>query len=139
MNTQLRTKATNEFEKDFYKLCNNSVYGKTMENVRKHRDIRLVKSHKKRNILASEPNYHSTKCISEDLLIMEMKKREIYMNKPIYLGHAYLCMVKISNYATWIPVVLSFTLKLMIFTKVLVMMLINGLIVVTMVKILIDH
>ena len=74
MNTQLRTKAANEFEKDFYKLFNNSVFGKPMENVRKHRDIRLVKSHKKkRNILASEPNYHSTKCISEDLLTMEMK------------------------------------------------------------------
>ena len=94
MNTQLRTKATNEFEKDFYKLCNNSVYGKTMENVRKHRGIRLGKSHKKRNILASEPNYHSTKCISEDLLIMEMKKREIYMNKPIYLGQAILDISK---------------------------------------------
>ena len=56
-----------------------------MENVRKHRDIRLAESDKKRNILASEPNYHSTKCISEDLSIMEMKKREIYMNKPIYI------------------------------------------------------
>ena len=85
MNPQLRAKATNEFEKDFYKLWNNSVYGKTMENVRKHRDIRLAESDKKRNILASEPNYHSTKCISEDLSIMEMKKREIYMNKPIYI------------------------------------------------------
>ena len=101
MNTQLRTKATNEFEKHFYKLCNNSVHGKTMENVRKHRDIRLVKNDKKRNILASEPNCHSTKCISEDLLIMEMKKREIYMNKPIYLGQAILDVSKTLMYEFW--------------------------------------
>ena len=154
MNTQLRTKVANEFEKHFYKLCNNSVYGKTMENVREHRDIRLVRSDKKRNIVASEPNYYSTKCISEDLLIMEMKKREIYMNKPIYLGQAildisktlmhefgliicYLCMMKMSNYAIWIPIVLLFMLKLMIFTKILVMILINGLKLVIIVKVLI--
>ena len=101
MNRQLRTKATNEFEKDFYKLWNNSVYGKTMENVRKHRDIRLAESDKKRNILASEPNYHSTKCISEDLLIMEMRKREIYMNKPIYSGQAILDISKTLMYEFW--------------------------------------
>ena len=57
-----------------------------MENVRGHRDIRLVMNNKKRSILASEPNYHSTKHISENLLIMEMKLREVYMNKPICLG-----------------------------------------------------
>ena len=73
----------------------------TMENVRKHRDIRLAESDKKRNILASEPNYHSTKCISEDLLIMEMKKREIYMNKPIYLGHTILDIGKTLMYGLW--------------------------------------
>ena len=76
-------KASNEFETDYYKLLNNSFYGKTMENVRKHRDIRLVNTDSKRSKLASEPNYHSTKYISEDLLIMETKKREIYM-KNIY-------------------------------------------------------
>ena len=65
MNTELRKKAKNEFEKDFFKLINNSVFGKTMENVRKHRDIKLVKTDEKRNKLASEPNYHTTKQFSK--------------------------------------------------------------------------
>ena len=69
---------------------NNSVFGKTMENVRKHRDIKLVTSDKRRSILASEPNYHSTKYISKDLLIMETKKVEVKMNKLIYLGQAII-------------------------------------------------
>ena len=101
MNTQLRIKANNDFEKDFYKLCNNSVYGKTMENVRKYRDIRLVTDDKKRSIFASEPNYYSTKYISKDLLIMEMKKREVYMDKPIYLGQAILDISKTFMYEFW--------------------------------------
>ena len=67
MNTKLRTEAKNEFEKDFFKLMNNSVFGKTMENVRKHRDIKLVTTNEKRNKLVSEPNYHTTKYFSENL------------------------------------------------------------------------
>ena len=86
LNTDLRKDAKNDFEKDFFKLMNNSVFGKTMENVRNHRDIKLVTTDKRRSILASEPNYHSTKYISKDLLVMEMKKTEVKMNKPIYLG-----------------------------------------------------
>ena len=72
-----------------------------MENIRKHRDIRLVNNDKKRKVLASEPNYHATKHISKDLLIMEMKKRELYMNKPIYLGQAILDISKTLMYEFW--------------------------------------
>ena len=82
VNTDLRKQAKNDSEKDFFKLMNNSVFGKTMENVRNHRDIKIVTTDKRRSILASEPNYHSTKYISKDLLIMEMKKTEVKMNKP---------------------------------------------------------
>ena len=68
MNPKLSKKAKNGFEKDFFKLINNSVFGKTMRNVRKHRDIKLVTTDEKRNKLVSEPNYHTTKRFSENLL-----------------------------------------------------------------------
>ena len=67
-NTKLRTEAKNDFKKYLFKLMNNFVFGKTMENVKKHRDIKLVATDKRRNQLLSEPNYHITKCFSEDLL-----------------------------------------------------------------------
>ena len=59
MNTNLRKKAKNDFEKDFFKVMNNAVFGKTVENVRKHRDIKLVNAERRRNYLVSEPNYHT--------------------------------------------------------------------------------
>ena len=101
MNTELRIQAKNDFEKDFFKLMNNAVFGKTMENVRNHRVIKIVATDKGRSILASEPNYHSTKYISKDLLIMEMKKAEVKMNKPIYLGQAILDLSKTLMYEFW--------------------------------------
>ena len=64
-------------EKDFFKLMNNAAFGKTWENVRKHREINLVTINKKRNHLVSEPNYHATKCFSENLLAIVMKKKLI--------------------------------------------------------------
>ena len=63
MNTELRMQAKNDFERNFLKLMNNAVFGKTMENVRNHRDIKIVTTDKRRSILASEPNCHSTKYI----------------------------------------------------------------------------
>ena len=66
MNTELRKIAKNDFEKDFFKLMNNALFGKAMENVRKHRDIKLVITDKKGSKLVSEPNYHTMNYISED-------------------------------------------------------------------------
>ena len=72
-----------------------------MEIVRNHRDIKLVTTNKKRNKLASEPNYHSTKYISRDLLVMEMRKTDVRMNKPIYLGQAILDLSKTLTFEFW--------------------------------------
>ena len=90
MNTELRKLAKNDFKKDFFKLMNNAVFGKAMENIRKHRDIELVTTDKKRSKLVSEPNYHTINYISEDLSIIEMNKTKVKMNKPIYLGLSIL-------------------------------------------------
>ena len=98
MNTKLRKEAKNEFEKDFFKLMNNSVFGKTMENVRKHRDIKLVTTEEKRSKLVSEPNYHTTKYFSENLLAIEMKKTKVKMNKLVYLGISILDISKMLMY-----------------------------------------
>ena len=94
MNTTLRTEAKNDFEKDFFKLMNNSVFRKTMENVRNHRDIKLVTANERRKKLVSEPNYHNTKYFSENLLAIEMKKTRVVLNKPIYLGQTILDISK---------------------------------------------
>ena len=101
INTELRKKASNDFEKDFFKLMNNAVFCKTMENVRKHTDIKLVKTDHKRNKLVSEPSYHTMKLISENLSIIEMKKVKVKMKKPIYLGLSILEISKIIMYEIW--------------------------------------
>ena len=101
MNTELRKAAKNDFEKDLFKLMNNSVFRKTMENIRKHRDIKLVTTDKKRSKLVSEPNYHNINLISEDLSIIEMKKTKVKMSKPIYLGLLILEISKTLMYEFW--------------------------------------
>ena len=101
MNTELRKQAKNDFEKDFFKLINNTVFGKTMENVWKHIDIKFVTTNKRRNQLVSEPNYHTTKYFSEDLLAIEMKKIKVKMNKPVYLGMFILEINKTLMYEFW--------------------------------------
>ena len=101
MNTELRKTAKNDFEKDLFNLMNNSVFGKTMENIRKHRDIKLVTTDKKRSKLVSEPNYHTINLISEDLSIIEMKKTKVKMNKSIYLGLSILEISKTLMYEFW--------------------------------------
>ena len=77
---------------------NNSVFGKTIENVRKHRNIKLVTTEGKRNKLVSESNYHTTKQFSENLLAIEMKKTKVKMNKPVYLGMSTLDIRKTLMY-----------------------------------------
>ena len=85
LNTMLRTSANNNFDKNLYKLMNKSFYGKTVENKRKHRDIRLSFDDNKIQKLVVEPNYHDSKYFDE-IYAIEMKKTNILMNKPIYVG-----------------------------------------------------
>ena len=90
MNADLRRKAINDFEKDFCKLMNNAVFEKTRENVRKHRDTKLVTTEKRRNYLVQEPSYLTTKFFTEKLLTIEVKKTKLLMNKPVHLGRSIL-------------------------------------------------
>ena len=101
MNTELRKLAKDDFEKDLFKLMNNAVFGKTMENIKKHRNIKLATTDKKRNKLVSEPNYHTMNYISEDLSIIRMNKTRVKMNKQIYLGLSILDISKILMYEFW--------------------------------------
>ena len=80
---------------------NNAVFGKTMENVRKKRDIKLIITNRRINYLVSEPNYHTTKQFSENLLTIEMKKIKIKMDKPVYLDLSILEISKTIMYKFW--------------------------------------
>ena len=94
MNTNLRTKAKNNFEKDFFKLMNNSVFGKTMENIRNRVNIKLVDTGEQFKKLTAKPNYESRKIFNENLVSVHMKKTSLTMNKPVYLGMSILDLSK---------------------------------------------
>ena len=93
-NTNLRAKAKNNFEKDFYKLMNNSVFGKTMENIRNRVNVKLVNTKEKLRKLVAKPNFKSCKILNENLVSVHMKKTRLTMNKPVYLG---MCILDLSK------------------------------------------
>ena len=97
-NTHLRTAATNDFEKDFFKLMNNSVFGKTMENIRKHRNTGLLTTEEKYLCTVMKPNFKSGVLFGENLIGCEMGKIKVAMNKLVYLGQAILDLSKIVMY-----------------------------------------
>ncbi|XP_022794378.1 uncharacterized protein LOC111333124 [Stylophora pistillata] len=94
LNTDLRAKAQNDFEKDYFKLMNNSCFGKTMENIRKRVDVRLVNSEEKAKRLANKVNFDHCTIFSENLCAIHMKKTQVYFNKPLYLG---MCILDLSK------------------------------------------
>ena len=94
MNTNLRTKAKNNFEKDFFKLMNTSVFGKTMENIRNRVNVKLVNTEEKFKKLSAKPNYKGCKIFNENLISVHMKKTSLTMNKPVYLG---MCILDLSK------------------------------------------
>ena len=97
-NTRLRTAAKNDFEKDFYKLINNSVFGKTMENIRRHRNIKLVNNKEEYLKTVMKPNFKAGTLLGDDLMACEMGKIKVVMNKPVYLRQAILDLSKLIMY-----------------------------------------
>jgi len=94
MNTTLRTKAKNEFRKNFFKLMNNSVFDETMENIEKRVDVRLVTNKEVALKLASRPNFNQLTVFDENLIAVHMKKTKVYYNKLVYLD---VCILDISK------------------------------------------
>ena len=101
MNTKLEEKAKSIFEKDFFKLMNNAVLEKTLGNWRKHRNIKLVTTERRKNYLVSEPKYHITKFFTKILLAIETRKTQILMNKLLFLGLPILDLSKTVMYKFW--------------------------------------
>ena len=97
-NTKLRTQAKNNFEKDFLKLMNNAVFGKTMENIRNRVDVKLVNNREKVRKLVAKPNYRRCRIFTENLVSIHMQKTSLTMNKPVYLGQSILDLSKTIMY-----------------------------------------
>ena len=93
-NTELRKTAANNFEKDFFKLMNNSVFGKTIENIRKRQNIHLIDNRKKAVKLSSRPNIDRCTIFDRNLIAVHMKNTEVYFNKPVYVGQTILDLSK---------------------------------------------
>ena len=93
-NTKRRMESKNVFDKGFYKLMNNAVYGKTMENARNHSEIKIITTNARRKQLVSQPNYHTCRRFFENLIPIELRKTKVYMNNPIYIGQAVLDISK---------------------------------------------
>ena len=94
LNTDLRTNAKNNFEKDFFKLMNNSVFGKTMENIRNRKDIKLVTSKRQAVKLIAKPNFKNRTIFTENLISVHMSKTKLIFNKPVYVG---MCILDVSK------------------------------------------
>ena len=94
LNTKLRTVAANEFEKDFFKLMNNSVFGKTMENIRKREDIKFVNDEEQAKKLSAKSNFDHCNIFREKLVAIHMKKTRLVFDKPVYLG---MCILDLSK------------------------------------------
>ena len=101
MIADLRKKAKNDFLKDFIYWWIMQFFGKSMENVRKHGDIKLVKTEKRSSYLVSQWNCHTTDFFSENLLALEMRKTQIIVNKPVYLGLSILELSDTVIYEFW--------------------------------------
>ena len=98
LNTKPRTAATNDFDKDFFKLMNNAVFGKTMENIENRVDIKFATDRKRALKYSAKPNFNRAVVFDENLIALHMNKTQVNYNKPIYLGAAILDISKVLMY-----------------------------------------
>ena len=94
-NTEMRKNTKSDFEKNFFKLMNNSVFGKTMENLRKRTNIELVDNPKRIKKICAKPSFKSFKIFNDSLVAVHQDKTKLLLNRPIYVGASILDMSKI--------------------------------------------